>query len=73
MITWRKTVGYIIAREGGYTDFQSLGKVFIEFIKLIQNKSELEPFVKFSGFETVKKWLKEASNEANHLYLVILN
>ena len=69
----RKTVGYTTARQGNYTNFHSLGKVFIELVKVINNKSELEPFVKFSGFETVEKWLEKASEDANHLYLVILN
>lgn len=67
----RETVGHSTARQGSYIDFQSLGNVFIEPVKVIKDKSELEPFVKFSGFETVEKWLEKASKEANHLYLVI--
>jgi len=67
----RKTIGYTTARQGSYTNFQSLGNVFIEFVKVIEDKSELEPFVKFRGFETIEKWLEKASKEANHLYLVI--
>ena len=48
------------------------GDVYIKFIGDFSNREEdLEPFVKSSGFDSLKKWLKKAK-KSRYLYKVEL-
>jgi len=48
------------------------GDVYIKFIKVVMDaKKELELYVKDSGFDSVKKWLKKAK-KSRYLYKVRL-
>ena len=61
------------ARRGSYYSFESLGRVYVDFVKLVREKSELESFVYNSGFETVDDWVARIGGEfPAYLYYVLL-
>lgn len=53
-----------------YNGFGSKGIVYVDFIKIINDMNELEPYVNMSGFKSIQEWYKEASGNSRYLYLV---
>jgi hypothetical protein len=62
-------------REGldvlSYTNFGKKGIVEIKFLGKIEDYCELQDFVEFSGFESIKEW-KRAAGDSRFLYYVKL-
>jgi hypothetical protein len=58
--------------QGSYFHYKILGIGVISLIKKIENKNELEKYLKYSGFSTVDEWYNKKSPNANYLYIVKL-
>lgn len=64
----KKTCGLDIL---SYNGFGKKGLVYFVFVKRIRENKELKDFVKYSGFNSIEKWLNEAK-ENRCLYYVVL-
>lgn len=56
-----RRIGKDIAVHGSYYRHESIGEVSIDFIKQIENASELEEYLSVSGFERLEDWLGVAA------------
>jgi len=54
-----------------YDGLGKKGVVYVEFVKEIDDDGELEEYVDFSGFKSVKEWRAKAKN-SRYLYKVTL-
>ena len=63
--------GVTMARKGNFRKYLELAKVDVKYIGRIEKPQELKPYLKESGFETVKEWILQIKDGLpSHLYKV---
>jgi hypothetical protein len=67
----KNNMGVTTARKGNFKKCVELAEVNVEYVGRIEKPRELKPYLKESGFETVKEWvLRIKGGLPAHLYRV---
>ncbi len=67
----RINTGITVARRGNFKKFFELAKVDVKYIGHVEKQQELKPYLKESGFETIKEWICTIKGGLpGHLYIV---
>jgi hypothetical protein len=57
-----------VAVYGSYRNWKKIGNIKIEFKNVITEENQLAPYVKESGFDSVKEWFKTAQKISKGKY-----
>ena len=67
----RINTGVTVARRGNFNKFVELAKVDVKYVGRVEKPQELRPYLKESGFETIKEWISKIKDGLpGHLYEV---
>ena len=67
----RINTGITVARRGNFKKIVELATVDVKYTGRVQKQQELKPYLKESGFETIKEWICTIKDGLpGHLYKV---
>lgn len=65
-----RATGKTLAVTGSYTKFKPIYDVTVKKVKDIETPEELEPYLDYSGFDSVGEWFEAAKLGSKTLYVV---